>query len=102
SKIHSRPEAKEVSQEKYRQSASYAQILAYGKLVLIERGQLVNSELKEGEKVDEAKKKEKIQKQKQVQKRSVKEMQPQPLTKFEGKLIASIDTYNKLFPGNQD
>lgn len=101
-KIPERDTAKEVSQEKYRQSASYNAILAYEKLVKIERGVLQKSELKEGQKVDEQKKKGSVEKKTKVEKRTVKELQEQPLTKFEQRLVASCDKYNQLYPNNQD
>ncbi len=101
-KIPNRDDARQVSNEKYRQSAAYNAILAYGKLVQIERGVLQKSDLKENQKVDEKKAKERVQKQKQVQKRTVKELVEQPLTNWEKKLVASIDKYNQLFPNNQD
>ena len=101
-KVPERDAAKEVSQEKYRQSAAYNAILAYEKLVKIERGLLAKSELKDGQKVDENKKKGEVEKQKKVKKRSVKELQEQPLTELEEKLVAACDAYNKLYPNNPD
>jgi tetratricopeptide (TPR) repeat protein len=101
-KIPNRETAKEVAQEKYRQSSAYNSILAYDKLVKIERGQIAKSALKEGQKVDEQKKKGTVEKQQKVTKRTVKELQEQPLTGFEQKLVAACDSYNKLFPNNSD
>ncbi|MFZ5468444.1 MAG: tetratricopeptide repeat protein [Myxococcota bacterium] len=101
-KIPDRDTAKEVSQEKYRQSSAYNTILAYEKLVKIERGVLQKSELKEGQKVDEQKKKGSVEKQKKVEKRTVKELLEQPLTGFETKLVAACDRYNQMFSNNQD
>ncbi|NOK18493.1 tetratricopeptide repeat protein [Corallococcus carmarthensis] len=100
-KIPDRDSAKEVSNEAYRKSASYNAVLAYDKLVKIERGQLSKSDLKDGQKVDEKKDKGDVAKQKLV-KRDAKEQAEQPLTKFEDRLVAACDTYNTLFPGNQD
>ncbi len=101
-KIPNRDTAKEVSQEKYRQAAAYNAILAYEKLVKIERGQLAKSDLKEGQKVDEQKKKGNVEKQAKITKRSAKELEEQKLTGFEEKLVAACDNYNTLFPNNQD
>ncbi len=101
-KIPNRPEAKEASNEKYRQNAAYNALLAYGKLVKIERGQLAKTELKAGDKVDEKKKKDQIEKTKKLEKRSVAELQEKPLTKYEQSLIAACDAYNTLFPKNPD
>ncbi len=101
-KIPSRPEAKEAATEKFRQNSAFNAILAYDKLVKIERGLLQRSELKEGTKVDETKKKDKIEKAQKLEKRSAAEMQEKPITAFENQLVAACDAYNKLFPKNPD
>jgi TolA-binding protein len=101
-KIPNRTEAREASNEKYRQQASYNSILAYDKLVKIERGQLQKSDLKEGQKIEENKKKGSIEKTAKIQKRSAKELEEKPLTGFETALVASCDKYNQLYPKNQD
>lgn len=101
-KIPNRTEAKEAANEKYRQQASYNSILANDKLVKIERGQLQRSDLKEGTKIEENKKKGSIEKTAKLQKRSAKELEEKPLTTFESALVASCDTYNQLYPKNQD
>lgn len=101
-KIPNRDGAKEVSQEKYRQAAAYNALLAYDKLIKIERGQLAKSELKEGQKVDEQKKKGTVEKGQKLTKRSAKELEEQKLTQFEQKLVAACDRYNQLFPNNRD
>src|SRR5581483_5525551 len=101
-KIPNREAAKEISQEKYRQSAAYAAILAYNNLVKIERGQMQKSSVADNAKIDETKKKNNVEKQKAVTKRTVKELVEQPLTKYEGLLANACDSYNKLFPNNQD
>ena len=101
-KIPARDAAKEVSQEKYRQQSAYDSILAYDKLVRIERGLLQKTELKAGEKVEETKKKGEVTKGQKITKRSAKELQEQPLTKFEGKLTVACDGYNRLYPNNTD
>ncbi|TSC21502.1 tetratricopeptide repeat protein [Corallococcus sp. Z5C101001] len=100
-KIPDRDSAREVSNEAYRKSAAYNAVLAYDKLVKIERGQLSKSDLKDGQKVDEKKDKGDVAKQKLV-KRDAKEQEEQPLTKFEDRLVAACDTYNSLYQGNQD
>lgn len=101
-KVPNRAEAKEASNEKYRQSAAYNSILAYDKLVKIERGLIAKSDLKEGQKVEETKKKGVVEKQAKIQKRSAKELEEKPLTTFEKQLVAACDSYNKLFPKNPD
>ena len=100
-KIPERDSAREVSNETYRKSAAYNAILAYDKLVKIERGQLGKSDLKDGQKVDETKDKGDVAKQKIV-KRDAKERQEEPLTKFEDRLVSACDTYVKLYPDTQD
>jgi tetratricopeptide (TPR) repeat protein len=100
-RIPDRDSAREVSNESYRKSAAYNAILAYDKLVKIERGQLARSDLKDGQKVDEKKDKGDVAKQKIV-KRDAKERQEEPLTKFEERLVAACDTYVKLYPDTQD
>lgn len=101
-KVPSRPEAKETANEKYRQSAAFNAILAYDKLVKIERGLLQKTELKENEKVEETKKKGAVEKAKKIEKRSASEMAEKPITDFEKKLVAACDAYNTLFPKNPD
>lgn len=101
-KVPNRPEAKEASNEKYRQTAAYNSILAYEKLVKIERGVLQKSDLKEGGKVEETKKKGSVEKQQKVTKRSTKELEEKPLTDFEKQLVAACDKYNQMFPKNPD
>ncbi|MCP3144464.1 tetratricopeptide repeat protein [Pyxidicoccus xibeiensis] len=100
-KIPDRDSAREVSNETYRKSAAYNAILAYDKLVKIERGQLTKSDLKDGQKVDEKKDKGDVARQKIV-KRDAKEREEEPLTKFEDRLVAACDTYVKLYPDTQD
>ncbi|MFZ5442668.1 MAG: tetratricopeptide repeat protein [Myxococcota bacterium] len=101
-KVPSRPEAREAANEKYRQSAAFNAILAYDKLVKIERGLLQKSELKENEKVEETKKKGAVEKAKKIEKRSAAELAEKPITDFEKKLVAACDAYNTLFPKNPD
>jgi len=100
-KIPDRESAREVSNESYRKSASFAAVLAYDKLVKIERGQLAKSDLKAGQKVDENKYKGDVEK-KRIVKKDAKEQQELPLTRFEERLVAACDTYNTLYPNNQD
>jgi TolA-binding protein len=101
-RIPNRAEAKEISQEKYRQSAAFNAILSYDKLVKIERGVLQKSDLKDDKLVEETKKKGNVEKQQKVTKRSAKELEEKPITKFETSLVSACDKYNQLFPKNQD
>lgn len=101
-KIPNRPEARDAASEKFRQMSSYNAILAWTKLVNIERGVAVKSDLKEGSKIDENKKKEAIAKSGKVQKRSVKELEEKALTKYEQSLVNACDVYNTKYPKNAD
>jgi cellulose synthase operon protein C len=101
-KIPQRAEAKEVANEKYRQQSAYNTILAYDKLVKIERGVLQRSDLKDSQKVEENKKKGRVEKTVKLQKRDAKELEEKPLTGPETNLVAACDRYNALFPKNSD
>lgn len=101
-KVPSRPEAKEAANEKYRQSASFNAILAYDKLVKIERGLLQKSDLKDEAKVEENKKKGNVEKAQKLEKRTAAELAEKPITDVEKKLVAACDAYNTLFPKNPD
>jgi tetratricopeptide (TPR) repeat protein len=102
-KIPNRDEAKAAANEKYRQSSSYNAILAYTKMVNIERGVIQKTELKDGQKIDESKKKESIAKAGKIEKRrSAAELVEKPLTKYELSLVAACDKYNSLYPKNSD
>ncbi|MDP3503069.1 MAG: tetratricopeptide repeat protein [Myxococcales bacterium] len=97
-KVPGRPDAKEIAQEKYRQTAAYNAMLSYDKLVKIERGVLQKTDLKDDKLVEENKKKDKVEKSKKVTKRSIKELEEKPITKFEQALISACDKYNQLYP----
>jgi TolA-binding protein len=101
-KIPDRDTAKEASQEKYRGAAAYDEVLAYERLVKIERGLVAKTDLKEGQKVDEQKKKGTVEKGQKITKRSAKDLEEKPLSPYEQALVASCDQYNGLFPGNKD
>jgi tetratricopeptide (TPR) repeat protein/TolA-binding protein len=100
-KIPERDSAREVSNETYRKNASFAAIMAYDKLVKIERGQLAKSELKDGQKVDENKSKGQVEKKGRITKKDTDQAE-EPLTRFEERLVAACDTYNSLYPDNPD
>jgi tetratricopeptide (TPR) repeat protein len=100
-KIPDRDSAREVSNEQYRKNASFAAIMAYDKLVKIERGQLAKTELKDGQKVDENKSKGQVEKKGRLTKKDTDQAE-EPLTRFEERLVAACDTYNKLYPDNPD
>ncbi|PTL85483.1 tetratricopeptide repeat protein [Vitiosangium sp. GDMCC 1.1324] len=100
-KVPDRDSAREVSNESYRKSASFAAIMAYDKLVKIERGQLTKSDLKDGQKVDENKSKGHVEKKGRITKKDTDQAE-EPLTRFEERLVAACDTYNRLFPDTPD
>lgn len=100
--VPQRPEAREVANERYRQTASYDAILAYEKLVKIERGRLAPSELKEGRRIDEAKSKGSVEKTGKIERRAALELEEQPLSGFEAALVAACDRYNQRYPTNPD
>ena len=99
--IPERDSAREVSNESYRKNASFAAVIAYDKLVKIERGQLAKSDLKDGQKVDENKSKGQVEKKGRITKKDTDQAE-EPLTRFEDRLVAACDTYNKLYPDNPD
>jgi TolA-binding protein len=99
--VPERDSAREVTREEYRKNAAYSAVLAYDKLVKIERGQLARSDLKDGQKVDENKSKGRVEKRGKIVKREAGQ-QAEPLTRFEERLVAACDTYNRLYPGNPD
>lgn len=101
-KIPEREGAQEIADKRFLKNAAYNAILAYEKLVKIDRGQLAKSDLKDGDKVDEKKKKGDVEKGKKVVKRSPAELQQKKLTPNEQKLVAVCDNYNQLFPKNSD
>lgn len=101
-KIPDRESAKEVSNEQYRKSAAYNAILAWDKLLKIEKGVLTASNLKDGQKVDEAKKKGGVERGAKIYKRSAKELEEKPLSQIEQRLVAACDAYTRLYPGEKD
>ena len=101
-KIPNRDTAKEASNEKYRQAAAYNALLAYTNLVKIERGQMQKTDIKAGAKVEETKKKGTVEKGQKITKRSAKELAEQPLSKFEGLLVAACDRYNSTYPNSPE
>ncbi len=94
--------AKELFNAEWKMQAAYNAILGYEKLVKIERGELKETELKDGQKVDEKKKKGEVERKKQLTKRTAKELEAQPLTKYEQKLVEVCDKFVGLYPGNKD
>lgn len=99
--IPERGSAREVSNEDYRKNAAYSAVLAYDKLVRLERGQLLQRELRDGQKVDEAKAKGQVERRGRLVRHEAG-AQEQPLTRFEERLVDACDTYNRLYPGNPD
>ncbi len=94
--------AKELFNAEWKMQAAYNSILGYEKLVKIERGELAQTELKDGQKIDEKRKKGEVERKKQLTKRTAKELEAQPLTKYEQKLVEVCDKFVSLYPGNKD
>jgi TolA-binding protein len=99
--IPDRDTAKEVSNESYRKTAAYDAILAWDKLVKIERGELSETELKDGQKVDDRKAKGDVEKGVKLSQRNTN-LDEEALTRNEQKLVEACDTYAKMFPGAKD
>jgi tetratricopeptide (TPR) repeat protein len=99
--IPNRESAREVSQEGFRKLAAYDAILAYDKLVKLERGEVAKSELKPGQKVSEQKTKGSIETGK-IERLSPGELKEQPLTGNEQSLISAVDRYLRMFPKSTD
>jgi tetratricopeptide (TPR) repeat protein len=101
-KVPERELAKELAEDRYRKLAASSAIMAYEKLVRIERGLETARKLDDTQKVKEDKNKPGVEKGQRVVKRDAKELQERKLTPFEGKLVASCDTYLKLYPDQKD
>ncbi len=101
-KVPDRDTAREVSNESYRKTAGYNAILAWDKLLKIERGQLAQSDLKDGQKVDEKKGKGGVGSGTKIYKRSVKDLEEQPLTPVEDGLVHACDAYVALLERTGD
>lgn len=97
-----RPTAKELANERYRQEASYDAILAYEKLVKIERGRLKATALKDDQHVEEAKRKGSVERWGRLERRAGAALEEQPLTPFERALVAACDRHNERYPGHRD
>ena len=99
-KVPDRPSAREVSDEKLRQSAAYNVVLAYDKLLKIDRGELAKSALKAGQMVA-AGEKAGLQ-HTTIDKKSSLAGAEEPLSRHEAHLVAACDRYNRLYPGEAD
>ncbi len=96
-KVPDRPEARDLAKEEYRKIAAFSAILAYDKLIKIERGELTATVLKDGQKIREDKDKGGMSKLGKGIKRDVR-AQPVALTRFEQKMVAASDAYARLDP----
>ncbi len=99
-KIPDRVSAREISDEKHRARAAFDAVLAYDKLVRIERGLLPAPSLKEGQLVEVSENKGGLARSNQIDKREVKEAKQQPLTQYEQKLVAACDRFSRMFPND--
>lgn len=100
-RIPDRESARSIAHDEYRKTAAFDAILAYDKLVKIERGELSASTLHDGDKVDGSKAKGDVEKGVALAK-TPGEGAEQPLTSAEQKLVAACDTYTRLFAGAKD
>ena len=99
-KIPDRVSAREISDQKYRARAAFDAVLAYDKLVRIERGLLPAPNLKEGQLVEVSENKGGLARSNQIDKREVKGAKQQPLTQYEQKLVAACDRFSRMFPND--
>jgi len=99
-KIPDRQSAREVSVQKYRERAAYDAVLAYDKLVKIERGLLAPAHLSGGQTVDEQKGSGKVASVSLIPANEQRSNAARPLTAHQKKLVAACDKYNALFPNN--
>ena len=100
--IPDRQSAKSLSHLEYRKTAAFDAILAYDKLVKIERGELSASTLHDGDKVDGSKEKGDVEKGVSLDKQDDGDGTEKPLTPAEQRLVAACDAYTRLFPGAKD
>lgn len=78
----------------YSKTAAYNTLLAYEKLIAIDKGELQKSQLRDDQKVDENKSKGTAQKSKRVTSTSVqKDVQEEQIPKWESKMIEAADRY---------
>lgn len=101
-KIPDRSEAKEIANAEYRKMAAYNAILAYDKLLRIDRGELAESHLKEGQKVSEKKAKGGVESAKTVAKSASADNKPKPLTENERGMVAACDAFSQVSAGHKE
>jgi len=99
-KVPDRESAREASDERFRKTAAYNVVLAYDKLVKIDRGELAKPDLKTGQTLTPGEKNG--LERKTIERKSAKGGSEEALTRHEEKLVAGCDLYNKLYPGDQD
>ena len=81
----------------YSKTAAYNSILAYEKLIAIEKGELEKSSLRDDQKVDENKGKGRAQQSKRVSASSIdKDTREEEIPKWEQKMIAACDRYAEI------
>jgi tetratricopeptide (TPR) repeat protein len=98
-KIPDRHSAREVSNESYRKSAAYSAILAYEKMVKLERGEISDGKPQEGQKVSESAGKGKVDAKLGPKGKASPE---EPLTATERALVAACDRMVARFPGDKE
>src|SRR5260370_37913879 len=85
-KIPDRESAREASDERFRKTAAYNVVLAYDKLVKIDRGELAKADLKTGQTLTPGEKNG--LERKTIERKSAKGASEEPLSKHEEKLVA--------------
>lgn len=81
----------------YSKTAAYNSILAYEKLIAIEKGQLERSQLRDDQKVDENRAKGRAEQTKRVSASTIdKDVQAEEIPQWEARLIAACDRYAEI------
>lgn len=81
----------------YATTAAYNALLAYEKLIAIEKGELQRSQLRDDQKVDEDKDRGRVQQSKRVTDTSIaKDAQAEEISHWEQKMIAACDRYAEI------
>jgi tetratricopeptide (TPR) repeat protein len=99
-KVPDRENAREVTDEKFRKTAAYNSVLAYEKLVKIDRGEPAKPDVRSSQKLSAAAKSG--AEPTRIEKRIAKGLSEEPLTAHEQQLVAACDQYNRMFPEDSD
>jgi len=99
-KIPDRPSAREISDETYRARAGFNAVLAYDKLVRIQRGLLTAPDFKDGQLVMEVPESKETLVRADAKRRDLAGAKQQALTEYEQKLVSACDRFSRMFPGD--